>query len=165
MCSLDAYDATTLYDATALATAISRFIRARRVVPSVDRDTMIRRIRKYIQACRQWGTDNVAIYRDSYAGWTERDEELWRGWVYDRFLPWEWDTEVLQPVFGNDRRAWEPDRTSSTSDGWRYGLFEIVIHQWLKRSLSIVERYDPEPRMNEDEKRQMENDADEQWSD
>lgn len=153
MFALDVYDSNPIYDAHILADVITRFIRRRRVKPSIDRASMVRRIQKYIAACIRWGSINVAVDRKQILDWSSSDEEIWYDWVYSRFLPWDWDTEVMERAFGSDRRAWEPA-------GWREGLFEVVISQWLQASIDIVEKYDPYPRPSDERDESDEIDAD-----
>jgi hypothetical protein len=121
-------------------------------------ERMTRRICNYIRACQDYGAYNVitpAYSTDYPEEWTAADEVLWRSWVHGMFLPWEWDEEVMAPVFGTDKRSWEPV-------GWREGLFEVALRGWLTRSLDIVERYDPSPRLTAAEKERAAEEAREQ---
>jgi hypothetical protein len=61
----------------------------------------------------------------------------------------------MSPVFGTDTRSWEPA-------GWRDALFVIVVPRWIARSITIVEQYDPSPRLTAAEKQRLEEEAREQ---
>ena len=157
--TLDDYDETPVYDAAALATAITRFISRRSAQPTIGQARMARKISNYIYACQDWGVLNVEpVWKkpvDCPADWTAADEVFWRSWVYSTFLPCEWEEEVIVPVFGTDVRAWEPT-------GWRSGLFDVVVPRWITRSITIVEQYDPSPRLSVAEKQRLEEQAREQ---
>jgi hypothetical protein len=157
--TLDDYDETPVYDATALAAAIARYIDRRGAQPAVGQERMARRICNYIRACQDWGVLNVAaVWKKSVdypQGWTAADEVLWHRWVHTTFLPWEWEEEVMSPVFGTDTRSWEPA-------GWRDALFNVVVPRWIVRSITIVEQYDPSPRLSLAEKQRLEEEAREQ---
>jgi len=155
---MDTYDETTRYDADALAHAIALFIVGRGGHLATSEARMSRTIRNYIRACQWWGADAVApvsiptpVYPE---GWAKEDEVLWKGWLHDTFLPWDWESDVLESVFGTDHRAWEQG-----CNGWREGLFEIMLERWVLRDVAIVERYDPHPRLSAAEKQRLEEEA------
>lgn len=155
---MDIYDETTVYDADALAHAIALFIVGRGGRMATTEARMSRTICNYIRACQWWGADAVApvnVPPPYYPeGWTKQDESLWKGWLHDTFLPWEWESDVIVPVFGSDQRAWEQGCA-----GWRTGLFEIMLERWMRRDVATVENYDPCPRLTAAEKQRLEEEA------
>jgi len=69
--------------------------------------------------------------------WTAHHESVWRDWIYYNCSLESWQRDVMGPVFGTDLHTWEPE-------GWR----DEVIHYlpwWIRRSMSVVERFDPTP--------------------
>ena len=69
-------------------------------------------------------------------GWTADNERIWQDWITYTFELEDWTREVIQPIFGTDVREWEPGVE------WRMELLEFLRH-WIRRSIAIVEEFDP----------------------
>lgn len=71
-------------------------------------------------------------------GWTEYHEGVWMDWLDKIFDDKQWQLEVLDRVFGSDRRVWE-----ASIEGWREDI-TILLPFWVRRSMAIVEREEPD---------------------
>ena len=58
-------------------------------------------------------------------------------WLDKTFDEKQWHREVLDRVFGSDRRIWE-----APIEGWREDI-TILLPFWVRRSMAIVEKEEP----------------------
>ena len=115
---------------------------------SVNKQKLWVQIQCYLHLRQNTSRLNISYPRMSVFkpnGWTERHEELWNDWIHYTFSEDSWHNEVMYPVFGRDVREWE-----LYMDGWREELFEF-LPWWMRRSVNIVEEYDPTPEELEEE--------------
>ena len=71
------------------------------------------------------------------ADWTDYHEGVWMEWLDKTFDEKQWHTEVLDRVFGSDRRIWE-----APIEGWREDITTLLPF-WVRRSMAIVEKEEP----------------------
>jgi hypothetical protein len=76
-------------------------------------------------------------------GWTARHESIWRQWIFHTFTLDDWNSRIIEPIFGSESFLWEPD-------GWREELYQFLPF-WFMRSMERFEEIDPTPLPDEDE--------------
>ena len=81
--------------------------------------------------------------------WSDYDEEIWLDYLEQRFTIPSWQCEVMYPVFGSEVHLWE-----EACDGWRDELIEF-IPWWIARSRKILEQFDPNPPIEEEEEEEV----------
>jgi hypothetical protein len=116
---------------------------SRRGVTLDDKSTIVGHIRQYISLRHthlptaiskpKWKTSKPAE-------WTEKEEALWQEWVHTHCTRDAWFREIMYPVFGTNIWHWEPNASSE----WRTELLRC-LPWWLRRSVDIVQKFDPNP--------------------
>jgi hypothetical protein len=70
--------------------------------------------------------------------WTEHSENVWLDWISLVFDLDSWNSEVIQPLFGTEIRAWEYDTE------WRQEIF-VYLEEWIQRNNETVAKFDMTP--------------------
>ena len=134
-------------DIAALVVQIEQYITRRGATLSVSKQKLYAQIRCYLHLRQTMSRLDISYPRMAVfkpTGWTGRHEALWDDWIHYTFSDDNWYAEVVYPVFGRDVRDWE-----LYMDGWREELLEF-LPWWIRRSVDIVEDYDPTPEESED---------------
>ena len=138
----DPIEITARNGAAYLASQINWWIRQKGVQPAYTERELTHHIGYYLRVrnigkipsstqCWYW------YDRRAPEGWDGIKEWLWREWLDDTFTEEEWETAVLDPVFGTLTWDWEPR-------GWRLDIFSH-LHAWVQQSEAIVALRDPRP--------------------
>ena len=136
------------HDIVEIVAGMDRYVRRRGTTLGLEPRRLCRQIIQYVDMRHHMGSYDISYpqfkpYKP--AGWTSREEGLWRDWIQYTFSLDSWQEEVIGPVFGTDVRSWEPPR-----EGWRAEIMEF-LPWWIARSLTIVDAFDPSSIDPEDE--------------
>jgi hypothetical protein len=127
-------DAAT--DIESIIDLFRNFVESRGCYLGIDRRRLAHQILRYVQLRSTVGEHEISNPRFTVTtppGWSKEKEQDWTVWIHHTFRLEDWQTEVMDPVFGTDERWWE-----GACSGWREEIF-VFLPWWIKRFVVVNE--------------------------
>jgi hypothetical protein len=133
-------------DVEAIVSLFRDFVESRNCKMEIDGRRLAHQILRYIQLRSSVGEHEISnpqIVVTKPPGWSAEKEREWILWIYHIFRLEDWQTEIMDPIFGSDERWWE-----AACGGWRDELFWF-LPWWIKRFVVVNEEEDAEKESEE----------------
>lgn len=144
-CDSDGYCAAV--DVEAIVSLIRDFVESRGCQMGLDGRRLAHQLLRYIQlrtSMAEYQISNPQYKPMAPPGWCSAKERDWILWIHHTFRLEDWQTEVVDPVFGMEERWWEPPCL-----GWREEIFAF-LPWWIKRFVVVNEEEGADMKENAD---------------
>lgn len=137
------YDECPAADMANVCDRIAAFLKRRRFQMGISRPKLHRSLLEYVWMRYTKPASSISSplsVLKGPAGWDDTKDCIWRQYIAHVCGMDEWESEVMEPVFGECVRFWE----ERISTGWRLEILEF-LPWWIYRDMELFEEIDPTP--------------------